>query len=313
MALVRKFGIGLGKRLILLDTAVNCIPNLSSEPVSGLTESFISSALTFRFAIVSSCPLPWGGSEELWAATALFLAGSGHEVHIFKTNVDRRHPRIARLLAAGCTVTDLLQHPPLRQRLLNRVLPHHRQYTQHQATQRILQQGLLRRRPQLTLVAQGSNFDGIGFADVCRRALDYPFVLLSQKAADIFFPPVDRAGGVPSLAYRAARHCYFVARGTTWSVPQHQLGLALNHASVVPNPFQCAVRRETALPWPSASDGRSAFGVRSPAGGTGQGARYYYCRCWRCPSGGSGPCTSPFLGAVAMSPPCEEMAESAAA
>jgi glycosyltransferase involved in cell wall biosynthesis len=245
MALVRKFGIGLGKRLILLDTAVNCIPNLSSEPVSGLTESFISSALTFRFAIVSSCPLPWGGSEELWAATALFLAGSGHEVHIFKTNVDRRHPRIARLLAAGCTVTDLLQHPPLRQRLLNRVLPHHRQYTQHQATQRILQQGLLRRRPQLTLVSQGSNFDGTRFAEVC-RALELPFVLLSQKAADIFFPPWNERQSAQQ-AYRAARRCYFVARHNL-ELTECQLGMALPDAAVVWNPFNVPFESETAAP-----------------------------------------------------------------
>ncbi|GAB2865741.1 hypothetical protein GCM10027044_28540 [Hymenobacter ruber] len=56
------------------------------------------------------------------------------------------------------------------------------------------------------------------------------------------------------LAYGAARHCYFVSQHNM-TVTQHQLGLALDHASVVYNPFNVPYAGE--LPWPT-----SPIGIR---------------------------------------------------
>jgi hypothetical protein len=201
-----------------------------------------------RFSIISSCIAPWGGSEELWAEAALALRTAGHQITILKTAFDAQHPRVQQLQAAGCTVMGIGPYPPLVKRLLNRVLPARRQWTPIDSQLTRVRQHLQQQQPQLVIVAQGSNFDGIGFADVCRRA-NYPFVLLSQKAAEIFFPPVHQRAAA-RLAYRAARHCYFVSRHNL-AVTQHQVGLALNHASVVPNPFNVPHAGE--LPWPASS------------------------------------------------------------
>src|SRR3569623_1680067 len=54
-----------------------------------------------RFTIVSTCPDAWGGSEELWSGAAQALAASGHEIWVFKTSLDARHPRVQQL-ARSC-------------------------------------------------------------------------------------------------------------------------------------------------------------------------------------------------------------------
>ncbi|MBH8560004.1 glycosyltransferase family 4 protein [Hymenobacter negativus] len=199
-----------------------------------------------RFTIISSCIIPWGGSEELWAEAALALRSAGHEITILKTAFDAQHPRIQQLQAAGCIVVGIRTYPKLAKRLLNRLLTTSRQWTAGENQFDQVEQHLRQQQPDLVVVAQGSNFDGIGFADVCRRA-NFPFVLVAQKAAEIFFPPVHQRA-MARLVYGAARHCYFVSRHNL-VVTQHQLGLELDHASVVPNPFNVPYAGE--LPWPA--------------------------------------------------------------
>ena len=201
-----------------------------------------------RFTIISSCMHPWGGSEELWTEAALCLQRAGHAVSIFKTAFDAQHPRVLQLRAAGGAVAGLQRELTLAQRLRNRVLPTQRQHTGY-GNQLAHWRELLRQAPpELVVVAQGSNFDGIDFADACRQA-GQPFVMLSQKAAEIFFPPAHRRE-TARQAYGAARHCYFVSEHNR-AVTQEQLGMALPRASVVPNPFNVPHAGE--LPWPALS------------------------------------------------------------
>ncbi|MBO2007776.1 glycosyltransferase family 4 protein [Hymenobacter negativus] len=201
-----------------------------------------------RFSVISSCILPWGGSEELWTEAALHLQQAGHQVAVLKTAFDAQHPRIRQLRATGCTVTGLAQQPTLAKRLLNRALPAHRQWTPSSSQLAQVRRHLQQQQPDLAVVAQGSNFDGLAFADIC-RCLKQPFVVIAQKAAEVLFPPVHQRE-MARLAYRAARHCYFVSRHNL-TVTQHQLGQVLDHASVVPNPFNVPYAGE--LPWPPAT------------------------------------------------------------
>lgn len=200
-----------------------------------------------HFSFISTCILPWGGSEELWTEAALCLRQAGHEVTIGKTVLDSQHPRIRQLRAAGCRVVGLPAQLTLPQRLLNRVLPGRWQWSPI-AGQLAKLRHHLRRQPHLVVVAQGSNFDGLWVAEACRQ-LGQPFVLIAQKAAEIFFPPPHQRQ-LARLTYRAARHCYFVSRHNQ-AVTQHQLGLGLPHASVVANPFNVSYAGE--LPWPAAA------------------------------------------------------------
>ncbi|NID09525.1 glycosyltransferase family 4 protein [Fibrivirga algicola] len=190
-------------------------------------------SIQLDFLIVSSCPEAWGGSEELWAQAAILLRQANHRVHVAKTNVDYRHPRIQALVAAGCTMTDLHQLPPLLVRLGNRLLPVRWQHHTQQRGQQRLKQLLRSFRPALTLVAQGNNFDGVGFADVCRRG-GYPYALVAQKAVHFLFP-YDWERSRIQAVYQAAQMCFFVSRHNL-ELTQQQIGRALPKAVVVWNP-----------------------------------------------------------------------------
>lgn len=187
---------------------------------------------SFPIVIVSSCPEDWGGSEELWAQTAVLLTQAGHTVHIFKTNVNRQHPRIRDLLVANCPIIDLNQLPPWPTRIRNRLLPGYRQHSRHWGKY-ILTRALRALKPRLTLIAQGNNFDGMPFAEVCRQH-GHPYALIAQKAVEFSFPH-DSERATVQAAYQSAQHCFFVSQHNL-RITRHQLSMALPQATVVFNP-----------------------------------------------------------------------------
>lgn len=172
-------------------------------------------------------------------------------VHAFKTNVDAQYWRIVALRAAGCTVTELEQPAPLHERLLNRLRPYSQQYTRRSRHQQVLRQGLQRLRPQLVVISQGSNYDGIPLAEVCQE-LGLRFVLLSQKAVDFFFPPWYERTAIVNT-FRAAQRHYFVSRHNL-ELTEYQLGMRLPGATVIRNPYNVPYDGEMPLP-PIGPDG----------------------------------------------------------
>ena len=199
---------------------------------------------TCCFVFISSCPDAWGGSEELWRGAALQLSRAGHSVYVFKTYVEWLHPRIVQLLAAGCHFTDLLSHPPVHTRVLSRMLPARWRHRQS-SSERLLHKALHKLAPHLVIVSQGSNLDGASYAEVCRQ-LQQPYVLVSQKAADIFMP-YDTGRAYLQQIYQAARRCFFVSRHNL-ALTQRQLALPLPHAAVVANPFNVPFDGELPAP-----------------------------------------------------------------
>jgi glycosyltransferase involved in cell wall biosynthesis len=200
--------------------------------------------------LISSCPDAWGGSEELWAGAARALAGAGHRVRVLKVRLDRQHPRVQELAQAGCAVVNLSALPGMAKRLLNRLRPHARQYSSLRLEQDLVAADLRRFRPHLTVISQGSNFDGMHFAETCRGA-GHPYVLVVQKAVAFFFP----WGSNRELfreQYRAARHCFFVAHHNL-ACTEDQLAMALPHSSVVFNPYN--VPATPPLPYPVPAPG----------------------------------------------------------
>ncbi|OON67168.1 hypothetical protein B0919_18745 [Hymenobacter sp. CRA2] len=177
----------------------------------------------------------------------MWLRRAGHTVRTFKTTVDPKHHKVAELLAAGCSVDDIDPALTLRQRMLNRVLPYQRQHTRRSCGERVLTRGLRAFEPHLVVVSQGSNYDGIAFAEVCRQQ-GHAYVLLSQKAVD-FFLPLYFERTLAQRAYATARRCYFVARHNM-VLTEQQLAMRLPAAEVVTNPFN--VPFEALQPWPAA-------------------------------------------------------------
>lgn len=197
--------------------------------------------LRFRFMIVSSCPDDWGGSEELWGRSAQLLARAGHRVFVFKTKVNSAHPRIIGLREAGCIVTDLYHLSPLPDGWS----------AETDWTLQTLDHNLRAIRPHLTIVAQGSNFDGMAYADLCRRS-NYPYVLIAQKAVDELYPmDIDRVRF--QQAYQAAKCAFFVSRHN-FELTRLQLALPLPNGKVIVNPVNVPYESPTGQPFPDTSD-----------------------------------------------------------
>ncbi len=211
---------------------------MALDSKSGFLRAVIPEVGPRRFTIVSTCPDAWGGSEELWAGAARVLAEKGHRVNAFKTALAASHPRIQRLKSFSCTVRNLRTLPPsqpltTRSHLL------------------LLALHLTTRRPDLAVVSQGDNYDGIHFGYLCRK-LRIPYALISQKAADHFWPP-DVSRTYRRDVFRAAARCFFVSEHNR-RLTEDQIGETLANASVVRNPY--LVPADGPLPWPGREDER---------------------------------------------------------
>ncbi|MFL6333097.1 MAG: glycosyltransferase family 4 protein [Pyrinomonadaceae bacterium] len=189
-----------------------------------------------RFTVISTCPEPWGGSEELWSGAARVLAERGHRVSAFKTALDEEHPGIRRLKSLSCTVRNL-RRLPLPQPLVTR--SHLFSLAAH----------LIARRPHVVVVSQGDNHDGLHFGYLCRK-LRIPYALLSQKAADCFWPP-DESRRYRRDVFVGAARCFFVS-GHNRRLTEDQIGADLPNAAVVRNPY--LVPADAPLPWPDGGE-----------------------------------------------------------
>ncbi len=208
-----------------------------------------------RILFITSCPLPWGGSEELWSGTATQLAERGHRILAGGSeNIPSRanHPKWIQLKSRGVKVDRFGVHP-MERSIVDAVLRFMPRYYRLASYLRnhVLAARLRRRKPDLVVVAQGQAYDGcvpIPLPEICEKA-GIPYVLICQKAAEIHWP---HDGALVALrrAYRQARHSYFVSKHNLGLV-QKQLGMSLSAVSVVRNPF--LVPYDQAMPWPQPS------------------------------------------------------------
>jgi len=186
-----------------------------------------------RFVFVSG-NRAWGGSEELWSATAAVLAADGHRVTVFKSGVDEAELRIQRLRALACPIRDLARFPLIPKRLFTAVRSVSSGLAYAHEALRLLTGLAVMRRPDLVVVSQGGNHDGCFLAEVCRR-LRLPYAIISQKASELYWP-ADWQQPTIAAVYRSALACFFVSEHNR-QLTEQQLGMPLPRAVVVRNPF----------------------------------------------------------------------------
>lgn len=219
-----------------------------------------------RFAILSSGPEPWGGSEELWRQAALELRRRDHAVDVLKTCVDGAHPRIRELRARGCSVRDLEGARLHRlSAAATAVLPPG--FAVERKRRQMLAAGaaLAARRPAFAIVSQGQNFDGGHLALLCDW-LRIPFVLVAQKASETHWPD-DVWRPLLTRVFGAARRCVFVCEHNR-RLTEQQVGVSMAGAAVLPNPLLAG--RDGPLPWPDGDGVRLACVARLFAAEKGQ-------------------------------------------
>lgn len=180
---------------------------------------------------------PWGGSEELWAQTAIRLA---HD-HSVSASVKgwTAKPKQMRAVESVCSVTYRWYDQTLLQKLA---------FLAHRG--RRFYRWLDRVRPDLAVIAQASNNDGLFWMEACLQR-DIPFVTIVQAASETYWYP-DALNARLAQAYSRARRCYFVSQRNL-DLTVKQIAADLPAAQVVRNPFNVSY---TAAPLWTPTDDR---------------------------------------------------------
>ena len=195
---------------------------------------------------MSTCPEPWGGSEELWWGVAVVLRERGHDVDVLKTHVAHDQPRIRALRELSCRVRELDR--PASKRgwaIANALMP--ARYTLDVSRRRMMvaARALLGRPCSMAVISQGQSLDGLYLADLCRR-LRVAYVVISHKASELQWP-ADFERDYCAAALSSARLAIFVSQRNR-ILTEEQIGTPLANAVVVRNPVMAG--REGPLPWP---------------------------------------------------------------
>lgn len=207
-----------------------------------------------KLAIVTCCLDDWGGSEELWARSLdCFDAEDIASVTIYKNKINRLHPEFVRLQNRNVVLKELDPDFSLYKKIEGKVndtllrLGDKAGIVKYQWNKPVgrLYEHLCSDRPDLVLVSQGINFDGLAFANQCLK-LKIPYIIVSHKAVDFYWPQAgDRAYMQETLL--KARKCFFVSEHNR-RLTEEQFGIRLENSEIVYNPVKTAV---APLPYPA--------------------------------------------------------------
>ncbi|MBE9011743.1 glycosyltransferase family 4 protein [Pseudanabaenaceae cyanobacterium LEGE 13415] len=181
---------------------------------------------------------PWGGSEELWAQTAIHLANAGHQIAV---NIKgwKTPPSQMQAIEAVCEVTYRGYDRSAIERL---VFMAHRGKRFYRWLDRI--------RPDLVVISQASNQDGLDWMEACATR-NIPFVTIAHVASELYWAS-DAQNHRFAIAYNQAKRCYFVSQRNL-DLTIKQIGADLPHAQIVRNPFNVSY---TAAPaWKPTDEG----------------------------------------------------------
>lgn len=194
----------------------------------------------------------WGGSEELWARAIPFLQKS-ISLTLYKARINRSHPEIVKLINQNIELVELDPELSLKKRILRKV--NHfvqrvglRAYRDNHSLYKFHRE-IENSKPELVIIAQGINFDGLSYAYQC-LLLKIPYVIIAQKAVDFYWPyPTDRDYMRETLIN--AHKCYFVSHHNK-RLTEEQFGIRLENSEVVFNPIKT---KPHAIPFPPVDNG----------------------------------------------------------
>lgn len=180
----------------------------------------------------------WGGSEELWAR-AMPMLKKNTEITIYKARINQAHPEFIKLTYQNIRLVELAPMLSLRQKVMRKI----NYYIQKVGLQKFRDDHTLYKfhheiessGPDLVIIAQGINFDGLNYAYHC-HLLKIPYVIIAQKAVDFYWPyPTDRTFMKETLLNAAK--CYFVSQHNR-KLTEEQFGMRLLNSEVVYNPVK---------------------------------------------------------------------------
>lgn len=188
---------------------------------------------------------PWGGSEELWAATADRLASGGsYNVHAYVQDWRPLPRQICSLRDRGVTLHHFRVTPSIRDRVINRIF-----------RRKPFATAVARSRPDLIVVSNGAALPFADMAELLPQA-GVPYVLLAQANAEYWAvadPSLDLWRGLVSKASMNA----FVSDGNRLLL-QTQLAMEIPRSVIVRNPYKVSYDNDVPLPFVTAAGPRFA-------------------------------------------------------
>lgn len=209
-----------------------------------------------NIAIVTCCTDDWGGSEELWARSISYIQDYGHEVTVYKTDFNREHTEIKHLINQGIELKELspslIFHKRVGRKInyfYNRLLDKAYHINTNQYLAENLRKEITKNKPDLVIISQGINFDGLHYAHECLK-LNIPYIIISHKAVEFYWPPANEKAFMRK-AFINARLCCFVSYHNL-RLTEEQFGLRFNNSKVIFNPVKL---KRQALRYPSTDQG----------------------------------------------------------
>jgi len=211
-----------------------------------------------KLAIVTCCLDDWGGSEELWARSIAILHNENlKQITIYKNKINKQHPEFVKLKNKNILFRELvpashfLKKAPLKlmdlfSRLGDKIGIS--TYSWNKPAKR-LYDFLKSDMPDLVLISQGINFDGLVYAWQCLQ-LNIPYLIVSHKAVDFYWPQQHDRSYMKETLLKAER-CLFVSEHNR-KLTEEQFGIRLSNSSIVINPVKT---RGPVIPYPFVSNG----------------------------------------------------------
>ena len=212
----------------------------------------------YRIIIFSTIYEDWGGSEELWAKSIPFLQSWGCEVFVLKQIINKLHPQFIKLEENNVKLVDLAVPSPkpenLNSIIIKRVKGKMRRVFKIKEPLKNEPDSLFLKKikeisPTLVVIAQGINFDGLGYAHQLYTN-NIPYVTISQKAVDFFWPD-KYARPFMKIGLLNALKCFFVSQHNL-NLTEEQFGCRLQNSILVNNPIKL---KTSLIPYPSAENG----------------------------------------------------------
>ena len=178
-------------------------------------------------------------------------------ITIFKNKINPAHPEYGKLKHKNIKFSELDPDLSLVEKVASRLTdPFYRlldranvvAYNWNKPVAK-LHKALKAAPPDLVLISQGINFDGIAYAYQCFK-LNIPDLIVTHKAVDFFWPQAnDRAYMKETLLN--AKRCLFVSAHNQ-KLTEEQFGIRLQNSDIVINPVKTKVEP---LPYPAVDKG----------------------------------------------------------
>jgi glycosyltransferase involved in cell wall biosynthesis len=189
---------------------------------------------------------PWGGSEELWAATAFKAIQGGHEVVISVFGRTNEAPRLGELERRGA-------------KILRRQLAFGTERSPSSATSNY--RDLFKTDPDVIVISQGSSFDVVLYKDLLELLYvsPIPYVLICHFNEDLpLMTNHYRRQNACKIFSRAFRVLFVSNRNRIEA--ERQLAKKIPNSGLVLNPVNLSDR--SYVPWPESRTGRLASVAR---------------------------------------------------